>query len=95
MPLIAKTYKVYCYYHNFDLFIVHLQKEEKIRVLRQRLVERDVTTKGTELNGASGVCGGTATTSLGIQPPPASIINTTASAHPTPSAALAITQGKQ
>ncbi|KAH8375729.1 hypothetical protein KR093_003145 [Drosophila rubida] len=79
---------------NEELQRLITQKEEKIRVLRQRLVERDVNTKGTELNGASGACGGTATTSLAIQPQPASIINTTASAHPTPSATLAITQGE-
>ncbi|KAL7738843.1 hypothetical protein ACLKA6_016749 [Drosophila palustris] len=77
---------------NEELQRLITQKEEKIRVLRQRLVERDVNTKSTELNGASGVCGGTAAASLAIQPPPASIINTTASAHPTPSATLAITQ---
>lgn len=82
---------------------VHRQKEEKIRVLRQRLVERDVNTKSTELNGASGAGiavggsngnGGTATTSLAVQSQAAAIISTAASAHPTPAATLAITQGK-
>ncbi|XP_064553932.1 gamma-aminobutyric acid type B receptor subunit 1 isoform X1 [Drosophila montana] len=86
---------------NEELQRLITQKEEKIRVLRQRLVERDVNTKGTELNGASGAGiavgglngnGGTATTSLAVQSQAAAIISTAASAHPTPAATLAITQ---
>ncbi|XP_030555657.1 uncharacterized protein LOC115758995 isoform X1 [Drosophila novamexicana] len=86
---------------NEELQRLITQKEEKIRVLRQRLVERDVNTKSTELNGASGAGiavggsngnGGTATTSLAVQSQAAAIISTAASAHPTPAATLAITQ---
>ncbi|KAH8249004.1 hypothetical protein KR032_005036 [Drosophila birchii] len=70
---------------NEELQRLITQKEEKIRVLRQRLVERG-DAKSTELNGATGAASA-ATTSQ-----PAALINT--SAHGTPAATLAITQGE-
>ncbi|KAH8255854.1 hypothetical protein KR038_011934, partial [Drosophila bunnanda] len=70
---------------NEELQRLITQKEEKIRVLRQRLVERG-DAKSTELNGATGAASG-ATSSQ-----PAALINT--SAHGTPAATLAITQGE-
>ncbi|KAH8404377.1 hypothetical protein KR222_005799 [Zaprionus bogoriensis] len=75
---------------NEELQRLITQAKEKIRVLRQRLVERDVNPKSTELNGASGA----ASLAVQSQSQSASIINTTASAHATPAATLAITQGK-
>jgi len=76
----------YCFI-NIDLINFPLQKEEKIRVLRQRLVERG-DAKGTELNGATGV----ASAAVATTSQPASLINS--SAHATPAATLAITQGE-
>lgn len=79
-----------------------LQKEEKIRLLRQRLVERESQMKTSEANGCGMTAAGSSNSHMQQQIPAAtgatstslSVHTSATSSHLTPAATLAITQGK-
>lgn len=82
----------------------YLQKEEKIRLLRQRLAERESQMKTAEANGCGIPASTASSNNTQQQQLPAATAATstslsvhasaTTSSHLTPAATLAITQGK-